>query len=355
LIGRRFPLHGAWLDLSFGIDPVIAFLFRRLIALVAVLFGVATLTFLLIRMAPGSPFSTERNLPPAIEKALLEKYGLDGDSGRKAAVEITTQWGWNEEWTKRAGEVGSFFEQYTDYLSDLLKGDLRLSTKYRNRSVKEILAQTLPVSMTLGLTAFVIATVLGVSLGCVAALRHHTWVDHTAMITALLAISLPAFVTGPILVYVICLQWNLLPVGGWGTPAHLVLPALVLAAPFVAYIARLMRSSLLETLNQDFIRTARAKGVSEPAVLVRHALKVAILPVVSFLGPLAANLLTGSVIVESIFQIPGAGGFFVNSILNRDSCLLGGVVIIYCTLVVIMNLLVDISYTLLYRRIKLDG
>lgn len=175
------------------------------------------------------------------------------------------------------------------------------------------------------------------------------------MLFALASISLPAFIVGPLLILVFCLWLRWLPVGGWGTLPTLILPSLTLAAPYVAYIARLLRGSMIETLNQDFVRTAKAKGVKPGVILYRHALRVAILPVVSFLGPLAANLLTGSIVVETVFNIPGAGGFFVNSILNRDGFLLGGVVIVYCAMLVFFNLLVDILYTLLDRRIRLNG
>ena len=178
--------------------------------------------------------------------------------------------------------------------------------------------------MALGSAAFVLALAGGVFLGVVAAAAHGTWKDTLAMLIALAAISLPAFITGPVMILVFSLWLRWLPVGGWGSPGALVLPAITLAAPYVAYIARLLRRSIMETLGQDFIRTARAKGLSEHVVLYRHALRVAILPVVSFLGPLAAHLLTGSIVVETIFYIPGAGGFFVNSILNRDGFLLGG-------------------------------
>ena len=291
------------------------------------LFCVVTITFFLIRISPGGPFDSERKIPPAIEKQLLAKYKLDGPLS----------------------------QQYLGYLRDLLRGNLRDSTKYRNRSVAEILAQTLPITMALGSAAFVLALAGGVFLGVVAAAAHGTWKDTLAMLIALAAISLPAFITGPVMILVFSLWLRWLPVGGWGSPGALVLPAITLAAPYVAYIGRLLRGSMMETLGQDFIRTARAKGLSEHVVLYRHALRVAILPVVSFLGPLAAHLLTGSIVVETIFYIPGAGGFFVNSILNRDGFLLGGVVIVYCTMLVIFNLAVDVIYTLLDRRIRLDA
>lgn len=307
--------------------PMAAYILRRFAAMFFVLFCVVSATFLLIRLSPGGPFDSERKIPEAIEKQLLAKYKLDG----------------------------SLWQQYSGYVADLFRGDLRLSTKYRNRSVNEILAQTLPVTLTLGTAAFLVATLSGVWLGSFAAMHHHRLGDAGAMLVALLAISLPSFVVGPLCILVFSLELGWLPVGGWGGLSHLVLPALVLAAPYVAYIARLMRSSMLETLNQDFVRTARAKGLGQSSVLYRHALRVAILPVVSYLGPLAANLLTGSIVVETIFNIPGAGGFFVNSILNRDGFLLGGVVIVYCVLLVLFNLVVDLAYSLLDRRIQLDG
>jgi len=306
---------------------VLAFIIRRLAAFVAVLFCVVTITFFLMRISPGGPFDAERKIPPAIEKQLLAKYKLDG-----------TLW-----------------EQYTGYLGDLLKGDLRLSTKYRNRSVAEILAQTLPVTITLGACAFILATGIGIFLGVMAAASRGGPGDFFAMLFALAAISLPSFIIGPILILVFGIWLKVLPVGGWGTIEAMILPAITLAAPYVAYIARLLRGSMIETLGQDFIRTARAKGLRERTVLYRHALRVAILPVVSFLGPLAAHLLTGSIVVETLFHIPGAGGFFVNSILNRDGFLLGGVVIVYCAMLVLFNMVVDILYTLLDRRIRLDG
>jgi oligopeptide transport system permease protein len=301
------------------------FIAKRLVGLVVILFCVVTITFFLVRLMPGGPFDRERKLPEHIEKELLAKYKLDGP----------------------------LFEQYFNYLRDLLHGDLRLSTKYRSRSVNEILADSLPVSGLLGGIAFCVATVGGVFLGSLAAAKQQTWIDRTAMLGALFAVSLPSFVIGPILVLVFAIEWPVLPVGGWGNLQSLVLPSITLAAPYTAYIARLTRSSMLEVLTQDYIRTARAKGLSNTAVIYKHGLRVAILPVVSFLGPLAANLLTGSIVVESIFSIPGTGGFFVNSVLNRDGFLLAGVVIVYCSLLVLFNLAVDLLYGLLDRRISL--
>jgi len=297
---------------------------RRLASLPVVLFCVVTITFFLIRLSPGGPFDAERKIPEAIEKQLLAKYKLDGP----------------------------LLVQYGGYLKDLIHGDLRLSTKYRNRSVNEILAQTLPVTLTLGATALLIAVTIGVWLGAFAAARPGTISETGALALTLLAISLPSFVLGPLLILIFTIKLACLPVGGWGTPLQLILPSVTLAIPYAAVIARLLHDSLRETLAEDFVRTARAKGLSERSVVYRHALRVAILPVISYLGPLAANLLTGSIVVETIFHIPGAGGFFVNSILNRDGFLLGGVVIVYCVLLMIFNVLVDLSYRLLDRRIR---
>jgi oligopeptide transport system permease protein len=304
---------------------MIRYIAKRIIGLLVILFCVVTITFFLVRLMPGGPFDRERKLPEHIEKQLLAKYKLDGP----------------------------LLEQYFNYLGDLLHGDLRLSTKYRSRSVNEILADSLPVSGLLGGIAFCIATLGGVFIGSLAAAKQQTWIDRTAMFAALFAVSLPPFVIGPLLVLIFAIDWPILPVGGWGNLQSLILPSLTLAAPYTAYIARLTRSSMLEVLTQDYIRTARAKGLGENVVLYKHGLRVAILPVVSFLGPLAANLLTGSIVVESIFSIPGTGGFFVNSVLNRDGFLLAGVVIVYCSLLVLFNLLVDLLYGLLDHRISL--
>lgn len=297
---------------------------RRILSLPIVLLCVVTITFLLMRLSPGGPFDSERKLPASIEHQLLAKYRLDG----------------------------SLLSQYTGYLCDLLHGDLRLSTKYRNRSVNEILAQTLPVTLTLGSLALLIAVTGGIGVGTFAAARPASLAESAALGWTLLSISLPAFVLGPLLVLLFSIRLHWLPVGGWGTPGQLLLPSVTLAMPYAAVIARLLHDSLRETLGEDFIRTARAKGLSERAVIHRHALRVALMPVISYLGPLAANLLTGSIVVETIFHIPGAGCFFVNSILNRDGFLLGGVVIVYCTLLVVFNLLADLSCRLLDPRIR---
>lgn len=304
---------------------MLTFILRRLLLAIPVLFVVISLTFLLMRLTPGNPFSADRAIPAAVLKKLEAKYQLDG-----------TLW-----------------QQYTGYLKDLAQGDLRLSTKYLNRSVNEILAQTLPISATLGSLAFVLAVTTGVFLGSYAAIHHNQPQDRLAMVTALLGISLPSFILAPLLILVLCIYIPIFPVAGWGSIDQIILPAICLSLPFAAAIARLMRTSMLDVLRLDFIRTARAKGLPERTVIYRHALKVAILPVVSYCGPLAASILTGSIVVEQIFKIPGLGPFFINSVLNRDLFMVGGTVLVYSVTLIGFNIIVDVLYFVLDRRIKL--
>ncbi|MBX9742696.1 MAG: ABC transporter permease subunit [Chthoniobacterales bacterium] len=289
-----------------------------------VLFCVVSITFFLMRLSPGGPFDAERKLPPAIEHQLLLKYHLDGP----------------------------LWQQYTDYLRDLLHGDLRLSTKYRNCSVLSILAQTLPTTFLLGALSLLLTLSVGLWLGALSATHPRSLLDYAALCFALLAISFPAFVLGPLLILIFSIGLHWLPVGGWGSPSQLILPTITLSLPFIAVITRLLRDSLREVLQENFMRTANAKGLTKRALIYRHALRVAILPIISYTGPLAANLLTGSIVVETIFHIPGAGGFFVNAILNRDGFLLGGVVIVYCALLIVFNFLVDLAYHQLDPRIR---
>lgn len=304
---------------------MLSFLLRRALSSVIVIFCVITITFVLARITKGGPFDKEKEPPPHIKEALLTRYKLNG-----------TLW-----------------DQYSAYVGSLAQFDLGLSTRYRDWRVSELLRQKMPNSFMLGGLAFVLASVGGVFLGTVAAMKKDTWTDRAAMFGALMAISIPSFISGPFLIAVFALWLGWLPVGGWGRTEQMVLPALCLAAPYVAYVARLMRNSLLDVMRSDFLRTARAKGLALSTAVAKHAVKVAILPVVTFLGPLAAHLLTGSMIVESVFNISGAGMIFVNSIQNRDVFLLSGAVIVYCLLLVLFNLLVDVIYTLLDKRIRL--
>jgi oligopeptide transport system permease protein len=305
---------------------MLAFFIRRLILGFITLFIVISLVFFMVRLMPGSPFDKERKLPAAIEKNLLAKYKLDCP----------------------------LWQQYSDYMWDVLHGDFRLSLKYRNRSVNEIISQTLPVSMTLGAVAFVLALGSGITLGSLAAVRHKTIVDQSSMLLAVLSISIPTFVIAPLFILIFALKWMLFPVAGWDQLSNIVLPSICLALPFSAYVARLTRNSMLDVIHQDYIRTARAKGLSESRVIIKHALKVAILPVISFSGPLAANILTGSLVIEEIFKVPGVGAFFVNSVMNRDHFMVLGTVTLYSSLLIFFNIFVDVIYTWIDRRIKLS-
>jgi oligopeptide transport system permease protein len=290
------------------------------------MFCVVSLAFLLIRSIKGGPFEREKT-PAHIVAAMEAKYQLNGSLG----------------------------QQYLAYLNRLAHLDLGPSAKYRDWQVAEILAQKLPNSVSIGTLAFLLASTLGVLLGGLAAMHKDRTIDRLAMLASVAAISLPSFITGPVLIALFGLWLGWLPVGGWGTASQMVLPTLCLAAPYTAYVARLMRNSLLDVLKSDFLRTARAKGLSETAAVTRHAAKIALLPVITYLGPLAAHLLTGSMIIESVFNISGMGSVFVNSIQNRDVFLLGGAVIVLCALLVLFNLIVDILYTLLDKRIRLHS
>jgi oligopeptide transport system permease protein len=301
------------------------FVLQRLGGLVVTLAVIISLTFVLLRSAPGNPFDDERALDAGVRERLMEKYALDGP----------------------------LLWQLFRYWGDLLRGDLRESLKYRNRTVAEIIAQCLPASVALGLVSFIICLSLGVMAGVVAAAYQNKWPDHAVMFCALVGISLPAFVLGPLFILLFSFTLKIAPVGGWGSFSQVWLPAVVLALPFAAYIARLTRTSMLDQLRLDYVRTARAKGVTEWKVLLVHTLRNAFLPVLSYSGPLAANIVTGSLVIELIFHIPGMGQFFVNGVLNRDVFLVCGVVIVYSSLLVLMNLLVDVAYFFFDRRIKL--
>jgi len=305
---------------------MIPFLFRRLLLMLLTLFTVVSLTFLLMRLAPGNPFSADRKIPPSILQELESKYGLSGTIG----------------------------QQYRSYLKDVIRGDLRISTKYRDWSVNEILSQTLPVSMALGSAAFCLTLLIGISLGSFAALYQGQWQDRSFMFIALLGISIPSYILAPLFILFFGLHLGWLPVAGFGNWDQWILPVFCLALPFSASVARLVRTSLLDVLTQDFIRTARSKGLAESQIIIRHALRVALLPVLSYAGPLAANLLTGSMVVEQIFKIPGMGPFFINSVLNRDLFVVGGIVLVFSLILMSLNLFVDLLYTVLDRRIKLS-
>ena len=305
---------------------MLRFIIRRIIIIVPMLFIVVTLTWMLVRLAPGNFYSGEKKLAPAIESNLREKYGL------------------NKPW----------HVQYRRVLWNIARFDFGTSLKYEGQTVNQILWRALPVSAALGLSAYVIALLAGITLGTFAALRQNSWIDYASMAIAMLGISIPNFVLGPLLVLLFSLTLFWFPPALWdGFPSRsIVLPALTLSAIYIAYIARLTRSGMLEVLRSDYIRTARAKGLSERQVVMRHALRGGLLPVVSFSGPALAFLVTGTVVVEKIFALPGLGNYFINACLNRDEPLIIGIVAFIAVTVLVFNLLVDISYALIDPRIR---
>lgn len=305
---------------------MIAFAVRRLLGLLPTLLVIIVASFLLVRLAPGSPFTSEKGIPPEVLAELNARYGFDQP----------------------------MYKQLANYVGKLLQLDFGLSTKYPQRSVNEIIADGLPVSLTLGVLALLWALLIGISAGIVGAVRQNSLWDHAAMTAAMVGISVPTFVLGPLLVLVFSLSLYWLPPTGWGSPRHVVLPALTLGTAYAAYIARLTRGGLLEVVRADFIRTARAKGLRESVIIWRHMLRGGLLPVVTFLGPGIANILTGSVVVEKIFATPGLGPYFVDAAFNRDYFLVMGIVVLYSVFLLLLNLLVDLAYGLLDPRIRYD-
>jgi oligopeptide transport system permease protein len=306
---------------------VFRFLLHRLfLQAVPTLLVLATLSFLLVRLAPGSPFASERELPQQTLDRLNATYGLD------QPMHI----------------------QYGRYLAGLMRGDLGPSLKNPGRSVRELIVHALPVSLELGALALLYALAVGLTLGILAAIRPNGWGDHLAMGLALIGICIPGFVLGPLLALGFGLQLEWLPVVGWDSPADRILPVISLGSIYAAYIARLARGGMLEELSKDYIRTARAKGLSETRVILCHALRGGVQPVISFLGPAAAGLLTGAFVVEVIFQIPGLGRIIVNAALNRDQFLVLGCVLLFGALMVLFNTLVDVVSAWLNPRIRLQ-
>lgn len=323
------------------------FLLRRLAWFAITLWVVVTVSFFLMRSVRGGPFSTERALHPAIERNLRARYHLDWPLW-KQYLQYVGPLNLDERGPRFLGGDGS---QRT---GGVLAGELGPSFKYRDFTVNDIIGQSLPISLALGSVALLWAIVLGVGTGLVSALRRGTRLDLVLRLAATAGIALPNFVIASLLVLVLAFGLRLFPVAGWGTLRHLVLPGLALGAPFAAYVSRLTRTGVLEVLSQDYVRTAHAKGLPPRIVLLRHALKGGILPVVSYLGPASAGILTGSLVIEKLFAIPGTGTHFVNSALNRDYTLAMGVTILYTVLVYSLNTVVDLAYTLLDPRIDLE-
>ena len=301
-----------------------SFFVKRIASSIPTLFIIITIAFFMIRMAPGGPFDSERDVPPEIAANLDKVYHLNDP--------LPVQYGY--------------------YLLNIFKGDFGPSFKYKDYTVSELIMQGFPVSLELGLLAILVALLVGVSLGVIAALRQNSAVDYLVMTLAMTGITIPNFVMAPILILVVAVFWRLLPAGGWGELKHMVLPVIALSLPQIAMAARMTRASLIETLNMPYIRTAKAKGLPTRLILTRHAAKAALLPVLSWLGPATAAIVTGSVVVEIIFDLPGIGRHFVKGALNRDYTLVMGVVIFYGFLIIMMNLLVDLLYAWLDPRIR---
>jgi oligopeptide transport system permease protein len=305
---------------------MLRYFLRRLAGAVPTMLVITTLAFAMLHAVPGGPFDSAKPMEPEIRKAILAKYHLDEP----------------------------VWQQYLRYLGDLLHGNLGPSFQYRGTSVNELVAQGFPVDVTVGGTAILFALVAGSAIGLLAALHRNSRWDYLLMGLAVIGISVPLFVIAPTLVLVFAIHLRWLPPGDWvsGSLSHLLLPALALACPYTAYIARLMRGSALEVLGSAYIRTARAKGLPLRTIMLRHALRPTLLPLVSFLGPAIAGVITGSIVIETVFALPGIGRFFTTGALNRDYTLVMGITILYGALIIVCNLLVDLAYALLDPRVR---
>ncbi|MCF7915945.1 MAG: ABC transporter permease subunit [Spirochaetaceae bacterium] len=303
------------------------YIIRRLIGLIPTLFIVVTISFFLIRIAPGGPFDAERRPPEQVMQNIEAKFNLNAP----------------------------LHMQYLRYMGDIVRGDLGPSFRYQDHDVNFYIANSLPNSLLLGFIALGLALLVGVNAGVLSALNQNSWIDYVAMAIAIIGITVPLFVIGPVLMYFFALRWDLLPTSGWITGRYgwitILMPAITLSMQPFATIARLSRASMLEMLRSDFIRTAQSKGLRDSVIIRRHVLKGSLLPVVSYVGPAFASIVTGSVVVEQIFRVPGLGRFFVQSALNRDYTLIMGTVIVYSVILVLMNFIVDIIYSFLDPRI----
>ena len=304
------------------------YIIRRLLGMIPTMLIIITLSFFIVRVAPGGPFDAERTIPPSIMVHIEEKYHLDEP----------------------------LIQQYGRYMFNVLKGDLGPSYKYKDYDVNYYIANSLPNSVVLGSVSIVLALLFGVLFGVLAAIYQNSWIDYLTMGVAVIGISVPLFVIGPLLQLVFAMKLHWFPTSGWYTTGEgwttLVLPAISLAFAYFAEIARLTRSSMLDTLRSDYIRTAKAKGMKNSVIIWKHAMKGAMLPLVSYLGPAIAGVVTGSIVIEQVFRVPGIGKFFVQSSFNRDYTMIVGVVIVFSVILVIMNFLVDIVYALLDPRIS---
>ena len=308
-------------------SDVLSFIGKRLLWMIATLWLVYTVSFVLMRLAPGGPFSSERKVPPAIERQMEARYNLDG----------------------------SYLEQYFDYLGGIVtKGDLGWSLRLEDYSVNEVIAQGLPVSASLAVFALIFATVVGVTAGVISAVYRGTIADTSMMVAAVVGIAVPNFVLASVAILLFVFGLEIFPAAGWGTLKQVLLPAICLGAPVAAYIARLARTGMLESLSREHVRTAIAKGLPKSAVIFKHVLPGAMLPVVSYLGPATARVLTGSLVLEQIFALPGIGSHFINAALQRDYTLAMGMVLTYTVILFVMNSIVDLSYAIIDPRVKLQ-
>lgn len=305
---------------------MLKFIIRRIFEAIPTLLVLITVSFFLMRFAPGNPFSSERPLPPEVMANINAKYGLDKP----------------------------VFEQYTTYLTNIIQGDFGPSFKYKDFTVNELVANALPVSAKVGLFAFIFTVIMGVAVGTIAALRQNSWLDYGIMATAMLGVVMPSFVLAPVLIYIFSINLGWLPAGGWndGSFQYMALPILGMSLLYVATFARITRGSMIETLNSNFIRTARAKGLSYRYIILKHALKPALLPVVSYMGPAFVGIITGSVVIETIFGLPGIGKLFVNAAFNRDYSLVMGVTILIGFLFILFNAVVDILLAMIDPKIR---
>ena len=299
---------------------------RRVISMMITLFFIITLTFTMMHTIPGGPFTREKKLPPEIEKAMMEKYNLDQPLSK----------------------------QYVDYLLGAVKGDFGPSYTAKGREVSDMIADSFPVSGQLGILAIILILLLGIPLGVIAALKQGTWIDKATIFFAIMGVTVPSFVLATLMIYIFGVKLKLLPTSRWPSARHMIMPTVSLAVGSIAYVARLTRSSMLEVISQDYIRTARAKGLSEGVVVFKHALKNALIPVVTYVGPLTAGILTGSFVIEKIYAVPGMGRMFVESISNRDYTVIMGVTIFYAFILVLFIFITDMLYMFIDPRIKIN-
>ena len=311
---------------------------RRLIFAVPLLLVISALAFALVHLAPGGPFDRERApASPEIERNLKAAYHLD-----------------EPLWKQYFRYFGLVWEKDADGRWQHASASFDISYKYRNQRVSDIIAQALPVSMTLGGLSFCLAMAVGLPLGFVTAARRGRWEDYAGSFLAVLAVCVPSFVVAPLLILVFAIKWHWLPVALWESPMHAILPVTALGLFFAGKVARLMREGMLNAMQSEFVTAARAKGLGEGTLLLKHAVRTAVLPVVSYSGPMLADLLTGSFVIENIFQIPGIGVFFINSSLNADYMMTIDLALLYAVLLIVLNLIVDFSYTLLDPRVKYE-